>query len=81
MLVSNLNVANNPVYSFLLALPNGVMVPLPHHRPRPRASFQASSRALPSLDADLGKFKIPTMWGVKDGPVLPTTTPRRRWRR
>lgn len=65
VLVSELNIGNNPLLSLMLHLPNGAVVPLPPMSDPGRALITGNFKRFPDPDGDLFKFKIPSLWGVK----------------
>ncbi|HEU4409038.1 MAG TPA: hypothetical protein VFS43_27510 [Polyangiaceae bacterium] len=64
-LISELNIGNEPKFSFLVKMPNGSTVALPPIADPGRALITGNFQSFPSLNGDLFHFKIPTLWGIK----------------
>ncbi len=64
-LVSDFNLGNNPLYNFVLHLPDGSSVALPPTPDPGRALITGNFTAFPTPGSELNNFKIPQLWGVK----------------
>ena len=65
VLVSDFNLGNNPLYNFVLHLPDGSSVALPPTPDPGRALITGNFTAFPTPGSELNNFKIPQLWGVK----------------
>ncbi|MFO0589587.1 MAG: cytochrome c peroxidase [Polyangiaceae bacterium] len=65
VLVSDFNLGNNPLYNFVLHLPDGTNVALPPTPDPGRALITGNFTAFPTPGSEFNNFKIPTLWGVK----------------
>jgi hypothetical protein len=65
VLVAELNQANNPVFNFILHMPDGTAVPLPPIADPGRALITGNFAPFPDPNGELFNFKIPSVWGVK----------------
>lgn len=65
VLVSDFNLGNNPLYNFVLHLPDGSSVQLPPTPDPGRALITGNFTGFPTPGSEFNNFKIPQLWGVK----------------
>ncbi len=65
VLVADFNLGGNPLYNFVLHLPDGSTVALPPTPDPGRALITGNFTAFPTPGSEFNNFKIPTLRGVK----------------